>query len=51
MATGFFKEDSIVVNAWVTMIISGERTLDDVPDIWDLRAVVKKVLDQRKGDK
>lgn len=51
MATGFFKEDSIVVKAWVTMIISGEKTLDDVPDIWDLRAVVKKVLDQRKGDK
>lgn len=51
MATGFFKEDSIIVNAWVTMILSGERTLEDVPDIWDLRAVVKKVLKERKGDK
>ncbi|UHR03246.1 hypothetical protein LV469_02860 [Peptoniphilus sp. GNH] len=51
MSKGFFKEGSIIVGAWVTMILSGERTLDDVPDIWDLRAVVKKVLDQRKGDK
>lgn len=51
MATGFFKEDSIIVNAWVTMILSGERTLDDVPDIWDLREVVTEVLKERKEDK
>ena len=51
MATGFFKEDSIIVNAWVTMILSGERTLDDVPDIWNLREVVTEVLKERKEDK
>ena len=46
-----FDENSMVVNAWVTMIVNGARTLNDVPEIWNLREVVKKVLDQRKEDK
>lgn len=42
-----FEEGSIIVNAWVTLILNGEKTLEEVPRLWDLREVVKKVLKDR----
>lgn len=42
-----FEEGSIIVNAWVTLILNGEKTLEEVPRLWNLREVVKKVLKDR----
>lgn len=42
-----FEEGSIIVNAWVTLILNGEKTLGEVPRLWNLREVVKKVLKDR----
>ena len=38
-----FEEGSIIVNAWVTLILNGEKTMEEVPRLWNLREVVKKV--------
>lgn len=46
-----FDKDSVIVGAWVTMILNGEKTIDDVPKLWNLREVVIEVLNERKGDK
>lgn len=42
-----FEEGSIIVNAWVTLILNGEKTMEEVPRLWNLREVVKKVLKDR----
>lgn len=42
-----FEEGSIIVNAWVTLILNGEKTMGEVPRLWNLREVVKKVLKDR----
>ena len=42
-----FEEGSIIVNAWVTLILNGEKKLEEVPRLWNLREVVKKVLKDR----
>lgn len=42
-----FEEGSIIVNAWVTLILNGEKTLEEVPRLWNLKEVVKKVLKDR----
>lgn len=42
-----FEEGSIIVNAWVTLILNGEKTLEEVPRLWNLREIVKKVLKDR----
>ena len=42
-----FEEGSIIVNAWVTLILNGEKTMEEVPRLWNLRQVVKKVLKDR----
>lgn len=42
-----FEEGSIIVNAWVTLILNREKTLEEVPRLWNLREVVKKVLKDR----
>lgn len=39
-----FTKNSAVVKAWVNLIRSGKKTMDDVPDISNLRAVVAEVL-------
>ena len=46
-----FTEESRIVDAWVTLILVGEKTIDDVPKLWNLREVVIEVLNERKGDK
>lgn len=42
-----FEEGSIIVNAWVTLILNGEKNLEEVPRLWNLREIVKKVLKDR----
>lgn len=42
-----FEEGSIIVNAWVTLILNREKTLEEVPRLWNLKEVVKKVLKDR----
>lgn len=42
-----FEEGSIIVNAWVTLILNVEKTLEEVPRLWNLREIVKKVLKDR----
>lgn len=42
-----FEEGSIIVNAWVTLILNGEKTPEEVPRLWNLREIVKKVLKDR----
>lgn len=42
-----FEEGSIIVNAWVTLILNGEKTLEEVPRLWNLKEIVKKVLKDR----
>lgn len=42
-----FEEGSIIVNAWVTLILNGEKTLEEVPRLWNLREIVKKILKDR----
>lgn len=46
-----FDKDSVIVGAWVIMILNGEKTINDVPKLWNLREVVIEVLNERKGDK
>lgn len=46
-----FDKNSVIVGAWVTLILGGEKTIDDVPRLWNLREVVTEVLKKRKGDK
>lgn len=42
-----FEEGSIIVNAWVTLILNGEKKLEEVPRLWNLKEVVEKVLKDR----
>lgn len=42
-----FEEGSIIVNAWVTLILNREKTLEEVPRLWNLKEVVEKVLKDR----
>lgn len=46
-----FDKNSVIVGAWVTLILDGEKTIDDVPRLWNLKEVVTEVLKERKGDK
>ncbi|MDF2907587.1 MAG: hypothetical protein K0R34_2908 [Herbinix sp.] len=40
-----FTKTSPIVKAWVSMIIAGTYTREDVPDLYNLRVVVFAVLD------
>jgi len=40
-----FNEDSVVVRVWVEAIQEGEKTLEEVPDLSNLRTVVKQVVE------
>lgn len=39
-----FDKDSGLVKVWVSIILSGVYTYDDVPNLSNLREVVKEVL-------
>lgn len=44
--TMHYKKDSETVRAWVDKIRGGERTLKQVPNLFNLRKIVKEVLDE-----
>lgn len=44
--TMHYKKDSETVRAWVDKIRAGERTLKQVPNLFNLRKIVKEVLDE-----
>lgn len=43
-----FNKDSIIVKTWVALILAGTYTIDDVPNISNLREVVQEVLDEQE---
>lgn len=40
-----FTPNSPIVKAWVSMILAGTYTREDVPDLYNLREVVYSILD------
>jgi hypothetical protein len=40
-----FTKDSAIVKAWVSLILAGTYTREDVPDLFNLREVVFNILD------
>lgn len=42
-----FEDVSIVVNSWVILILNGDKKLEEVPRLWNLKEVVEKVLKDR----
>lgn len=43
-----FTEDSGLVKVWVRLIEQGKRTFDQVPNLYNLREVVERVLNSHK---
>lgn len=41
-----FTKNSIVVRVWVQNVQSGLYTYDQVPDLFNLREIVKEVLEE-----
>lgn len=39
-----FNKDSIVVKSWVTMVMAGVYTIEQVPTIFGIREAVETVL-------
>lgn len=40
-----FTENSAIVKAWVSLILAGTYTRDDVPNLYNLREVVYRIID------
>lgn len=40
-----FTKDSVVVKAWVNAVKAGTMSIDDVPALFNLKEVVKAVLE------
>lgn len=45
-----FNEKSAIVGIWVRAIISGSKTLEDVPNLSNLREMVALVLSKEGGE-
>lgn len=45
-----FNENSVIVKTWVSLVLSGTYTREQVPDLSNLRDVVYSVLDELKGE-
>lgn len=43
-----FTKNSVIVKSWVALILAGTYTIDDVPNISNLREVVQEVLDEHE---
>ena len=43
-----FDKNSKVVKAWVKLIWNGDRTLDDVPKLFNLREVVTEIIQEEE---
>ena len=40
-----FNKDSIIVKTWVALILAGTYTIDDVPNISNLKDVVTEIIE------
>ena len=40
-----FNEDSIIVKTWVKVVRNGTKTLEDVPNLSNLREVVISIIE------
>lgn len=40
-----FTNDNVVVMSWVSLVLAGKYTYDQVPNLLNLRQCVKEVLD------
>ena len=45
-----FNEDSVIVKTWVSLVLAGTYTQEQVPKLGNLQEVVGKVLDGMKGE-
>ncbi len=45
-----FNENSVIVKTWVSLVLAGTYTREQVPDLSNLRDVVYSVLDELKGE-
>ena len=45
-----FNENSVIVKTWVSLVLVGTYTREQVPDLSNLRDVVYSVLDELKGE-
>ncbi len=45
-----FNENSVIVKTWVSLVLAGTYTREQVPGLSNLRDVVYQVLDGTKGE-
>ncbi len=45
-----FNENSVIVKTWVSFVLSGAYTREQVPNLSNLQDVVYKILDDLKGE-
>lgn len=39
-----FTEDSVLVKTWVSLVLAGTFTLDQVPKLFNLKSVVSEIV-------
>lgn len=45
-----FTKNSILVKTWVSLVVSGVFTFDQVPNLFNLRAVVIEITNDLPGE-
>lgn len=45
-----FNEDSVIVKTWVSLVLAGTYTQEQVPDLGNLREMVSKAIEKLKGE-
>ena len=45
-----FTKNSILVKTWVSLVVSGVLTFDQVPNLFNLRAVVIEITNDLAGE-
>nr|DAT09683.1 MAG TPA: hypothetical protein [Caudoviricetes sp.] len=43
-----YTKDSVIVKTWVSLVMAGAYTAEQVPNLFNLRAVVQEVLNTLK---
>ena len=43
-----YTKESLIVKTWVSLVMAGIYTVEQVPNLFNLRAVVQEVLDSLK---
>ena len=45
-----FNEDSVIVKTWVSLVLAGTYTQEQVPNLSNLQSAVNKVIENLKGE-